>query len=171
MPHIYFVNAFALVLVFVALAGAQEKTKPARNPVDRVEQIILQLEHETMEAIKNKDTEALSRILAEDFIFRSPAGPDLTRDQFLNSIKAFPVKVQAIWGEELKVKVYDQTAVLTGVQRARTASTEGKEEETSAGAFTDIFIRRKGRWLLVLAYSVDLQPTRQPSKPELPTSK
>ena len=170
MPHIHFVTAITLVLIFVAVARAQEKTKPARNTVERVEQKILQLEHETMEAIKNKDTEALSRILAEDFIFRSPAGPDLTRDQFLSSIKAFPVKAQAIWGEELKVKVYGQTAVLTGVQRARTASADG-EEETSAGAFTDIFIRRKGRWLMVLAYSVDLQPTQQSSTPELPTSK
>jgi ketosteroid isomerase-like protein len=171
MPHIYFANAFALVLLFVAVARAQEKTtQPTRDTVEGVEQTILRLEHETMEAIKGKDTEALSRILAEDFIFRSPAAPDLTRGQFLNSIKAFPVKVQAIWGEELKVKVYGQTAVLTGLQRARTASADGKEE-TSASAFTDIFIRRKGRWLMVLAYSVDLQPTQQTSTPERPTSK
>ena len=154
MPRLL-VGGFALLLLFVAFAGAQDRRKPVRHPVRRVAQTILQLERETMAAIKNGDASALSRILADDFIFRSPAGPDLNRAEFLNLVKSFPVKVLAVWGEGLKVHVYGQTAVLTGVQRSRTASADGKEE-TSAGAFTDIFIRRRGRWLLVLAHSVDL---------------
>jgi hypothetical protein len=45
--------------------------------------------------------------------------------------------------------------VLTGVQRVKTMSADGKEE-AGAGAFTDVFVRREGRWWMVLAYSVDL---------------
>jgi len=126
------------------------KDKPSRN-VDA----ILQLERETMEGIKNKDADALSKIVADDFIHRSPGGVDAGKAEFLKSVASLPVKVMEIWGEELKVSVYGETAVLTGVQRVKTKSADGKEE-AGAGAFTDVFVRREGRWWMVLAYSVDL---------------
>jgi ketosteroid isomerase-like protein len=116
---------------------------------------ILQLERETMEAIKNKDSNALGRIVADDFIHRSPGGVDAGKAEFLESVASLPLEVAEIWGEELKVSVYEETAVLTGVQRVKTKSADGKEE-AGAGAFTDVFVRREGRWRMVLAYSVDL---------------
>ena len=170
MLRIHVVAAFILLLLPPALATAQDRAKPARRSTSGVEQTILQLEREIMDAIKNKDTAALSRVMAEDFIFRSAAGPDLNRGEFLGVVKSFPIKIEAIWGDTLKVKVYGQTAVLTGVQRARTARTDGREE-ISAGAFTDIFIRRKGRWLLVLAYNVDLPSVAQTPEPPPPSRK
>ena len=152
MPRIL-IAAFTLALGFVALSRAQGQTKPHRDR--KVEQAILQLERETMEAIKNKDATALSRILAEDFILRNPAGTDLNKTEFLKLVQAIPARILSVRGENLKVNVYGQTAVLTGAQRSTTQGDNGKEE-TSAAAFTDIFIKRQGRWLLVLAYSVEL---------------
>ena len=170
MPRIHIAVRFMLVLVLIDPATAQDRAKPALKKANRVEQTILQLEREIMDAIKSRDTAALSRIMAEDFIFRSAAGPDLNRGEFLSVVKNFPVKIEAIWGEALKVKVYGQTAVLTGMQRARTARPDGKEE-ISAGAFTDIFIRRNGHWLLVLAYTVDLPSVEQETEPPPPSGK
>lgn len=166
MPRIL-IAAFTLALGFVALSRAQGQTKPHRDR--KVEQAILQLERETMEAIKNKDATALSRILADDFVLRNPAGNDLNKTEFLKLAQAIPVKILSVQGENLRVNVYGQTAVLTGAQRSTTLSDDGKEE-TSAAAFTDIFIKRKGRWLLVLAYSIDL-PAAQPSTPAAPSQK
>jgi ketosteroid isomerase-like protein len=167
MPRITLVAAFTLALGFVALSQIQGQTKS--NPDRRTEDVILQLERETMEAIRNKDAAALSRILADDFVLRSPAGADLNKTEFLKLAQSIPVKILSVKGENLKVNVYDQTAVLTGVQRSTTQADDGKEE-TSAGAFTDIFIKRQGRWLLVLAYNVDL-PAPSPSQPSLPSRK
>jgi len=126
------------------------KGKPSRTV-----EAILQLERETMEGIKNKDADALSKIVADDFIHRSPGGVDAGKAEFLKSVASLPVKVMEIWGEELKVSVYGETAVLTGVQRVKIKSADGKEE-AGAGAFTDVFVRREGQWRMVLAYSVDL---------------
>lgn len=116
---------------------------------------ILQLERETMGAIKNKDVEALGKIVADDFIHRSPGGVEAGKPEFLKSVASLPVEVAQIWGEELKVSVYGDVAVLTGVQRVKTKDTDGKEE-AGAGAFTDVFVRREGMWRMVLAYSVDM---------------
>ena len=116
---------------------------------------ILQLERETMEAIKNKDADALGRIVADDFIHRSPGGVDANKAEFLKSVASLPVQVLEIYGEELKVSAYGDVAVLTGVQRVKAKDADG-EEEAGAGAFTDVFVRRGGRWWIVLAYSVDM---------------
>ena len=167
MPRITLVAAFTLALGFVAFSRIQGQTKSNRD--QRTEDAILQLERETMEAIKNKDAATLSRILADDFVLRSPAGADLNKTEFLKLAQSIPVKILSVKGENLKVNVYGQVAVLTGVQRSTTQGDDGKEE-TSAGAFTDIFIKRQGRWLMVLAYNVDL-PAPPPSQPSLPSRK
>jgi ketosteroid isomerase-like protein len=166
------IAAFLLVLISTTLAGAQEleRTKPGRERVRGVEQVILQIERETMAAIKERDAQTLSRILADDFIYRNPAGPDLTKAEFLHLVADLSVKILSIWGDGLKVKVYGRTAVLTGVQRSRAQGADG-HDETGAQAFTDIFVRRKGRWLLVLAHSVDMLAAESESTPQLPSRK
>ena len=123
-------------------------------------QAILQIERDIMTAIKNKDAATLEPLLADDFIYRTHFGAEANKAEFLRSIASFPVEILAIRGEELKVNVYGETAVLTGVQLAEARTPEGAAEE-SAVAFTDVFVRLEGRWLMVLAYGVEL-----PSDPD-----
>lgn len=130
------------------------------NTAADVTEDILRIERDIMEAIKNKDAATLEPMVADDFIYRTHFGAEAARDEFLKSIASFPVEILAIRGEELKVNVYGETAVLTGVQFAEVRVPEGATEE-GAVAFTDIFVRREGRWLMVLAYAVEL-----PSEPD-----
>ena len=116
---------------------------------------ILQIERDIMSAIKDKDTAALEPMLADEFIYRTHFGAEADKAAFLESIASFPVEVISLRGEELKVNVYGDAAVLTGVQIAEARPPEGETEE-SAVAFTDVFVRRDGRWLMVLAYGVEL---------------
>jgi ketosteroid isomerase-like protein len=150
-----------LVAVIVAVGSltilhAQErKVAESRNSKTDVVEVILQLERETMEAIKRKDPGALGKILADDFVHRSPGREQARKEEFLTTIASLPVIIDEIWGENLKVDVFGDTAILTGVQQVKTKSADGKVEE-GAGAFTDVFVRRGDRWLMVLAYSVDI---------------
>ena len=113
------------------------------------------MERDIMAAIKDKDAATLEPLLADDFVYRTHFGAEADKAEFLKSIASFPVKIISIRGEELKVNVYGDTAVLTGVQLAQAKAPEGEVEE-SAVAFTDVFVRRAGRWLMVLAYGVEL---------------
>ncbi len=124
---------------------------------------ILQIERDIMAAIKGKDTAALEPMLADEFVYRTHFGVEADKAAFLESIKSFPVEIISLRGEELKVNVYGETAVLTGVQVAEARPPEGEAEE-SAVAFTDVFVRRDGRWLMVLAYGVEL-PSESDSTP------
>jgi ketosteroid isomerase-like protein len=122
---------------------------------------ILQIENEIMAAIKNKDAASLAPILADEFVYRTHFGAEADKAAFLASIASFPVEILSLRGDELKVNVYGEVAVLTGVQYAEARPPEGEKEE-SAVAFTDVFVRRAGRWLMVLAYGVELPSESEP---------
>lgn len=123
---------------------------------------VLQIEYEIMTAIRNKDAATLEPLLADDFIYRTHFGAEANKVEFLKSVAAFPVEIVSITGDEVKANVYGETAIITGVQRAEARLPEGGVEESFV-AFTDVFVRRDERWLMVLAYGVEL-----PSETEEP---
>ncbi|MGH9875477.1 MAG: nuclear transport factor 2 family protein [Pyrinomonadaceae bacterium] len=132
------------------------------NPTDleAADAEVLAIEQEIMAAIRKKDAGALGPMLADDFCYRTHFGAETDKSGFLQSIVSTPFEILSLHGEELNVNVYGETAILTGVQIAEARPPEGEKEE-SVVAFTDVFVRRDGRWLMVLAYGVEL-----PSEPE-----
>ena len=114
-----------------------------------------------MDAIREKDAGTLGRLLAEDFVYRSPSG-EQGRAEFLKGIASIPGRILSVEGAGQRVSVYGETAVLTGVQRARVRTDDGSVHE-SAVAFTDVFVKRRGRWRLALAHGVEL-----PAPPDVP---
>jgi hypothetical protein len=125
------------------------------EPDKAIEQIILGIEQDIFTAIRQKNVHSLGRFLADDFVHRAPDGSESTKEVFLQNISAMPVEVSSIKGEHQRVDCYGEVAVLTGVQRAEWRQGEVAEGVSSV-AFTDVFCWRGDRWLLVLAFSVDL---------------
>ncbi len=119
-------------------------------------QVILGIGQELFSAIQRKDAESFGRFLADDFIHRSRDGSVTGRSDFLRGISELPVEILSVSGENERVDVYGEVAVVTGVQRAKWRQGDGVEG-VSLGAFTDVFCRREGKWMLVLAYNVDLE--------------
>jgi ketosteroid isomerase-like protein len=120
---------------------------------------ILQIASDMMAAIRKKDAATLQPMLADEFIYRTHFGAEADRTEFLTSIASMPQEILSIRGEELKVNVFGETAILTGIQLAEARPLEGEPEE-SVVAFTDVFVKRDARWLMVLAYGVEL-PSEQ----------
>jgi ketosteroid isomerase-like protein len=134
----------------------EEQETRAAEAVESVAREILEIERALMSAIERQDEEALARLLAEDFVFRDAGGAMLAKRDFLRLATSLPVRILSVWGEGLEVHVYGETAVLTGRQRALVENAEGREEDGGTQIFTDVFVRRGGRWLLVLAHTVEL---------------
>jgi ketosteroid isomerase-like protein len=130
---------------------------PAKTTGTVAEKVIA-LEQETFAAISSRDAASLGRLLADDFVYRTATGDEFERSAFLRNITSLPMTILEVWGENLKATVFGETAVLTGVQKARVRDDKGCEI-ISAVAFTDVFIRRGGQWLMALAYGVELPAT------------
>lgn len=124
------------------------------------EQEIYEIERQLFTAIRTKDADALDGIVADDFVFRGPGQPEIGKAAFLQVVTSFPLEIFEIWSDDMKANIFGDIALLTGVQQARTPGEDGKEQ-VSAGAFSDVFAKRNGRWLLVLAYNVELPQMHQ----------
>lgn len=122
---------------------------------DVADEEVLTIERQIMAAIRQKDVAALEPMLADDFCYRTHFGAETDKAGFLQSVTSTPFEILSLHGEELNVNIYGDTAVITGVQIAEARPPEGEKEE-SVVAFTDVFVRRDGRWLMVLAFAVEL---------------
>jgi ketosteroid isomerase-like protein len=118
------------------------------------QQAILLLEEEIFGAVKSRNASVLERVLTDDFIYRSQ-DQEVGRDDFLKLCATFPYEITSIRGADLKVNVYENLAVVTGLQYAKTKGDDGNEK-TSVVAFTDVFVKPKDKWMLSLAHAVDL---------------
>lgn len=121
-----------------------------------IEKVLLGIGQKIFSAIQHKDAESFGRFLANDFVHRSRDGSATGKAEFLRGISELPVEILSVSGENERVDVYGEVAVVTGVQRAEWRQGDGVEG-VSLGAFTDVFAHREGKWMLVLAYNVDLE--------------
>jgi ketosteroid isomerase-like protein len=140
--------AGSLLLAAAVLLG-QSRTGP--NPV---EQTLIQLEHEWSRADTEKDAAALNRILAEDWIGIDFEGTVLTKPQALRGLVSDAASLESTVLKEMKVRVYGDTAVVTGTDTEQ-GQYHGKD---SSGVYvwTDVFVRRDGRWQAVSSQSTRL---------------
>jgi len=120
-----------------------------------IEKEIVQIESEILSAIKRKDPDKLNQLLANDFVYRNPLEGDRSRAAFLAAVESLPVQILSVWSEDLKVAVFGDVAVASGTQKARTLNQDG-EDELSASAFVDVFVKQEEEWRLAWAQGVDL---------------
>lgn len=82
------------------------------------EQLLRQLNDEWVKALVRGDGETLSRIMADDFFFAYPFEGD-DKQQFINSLASGEVRVEFLTRENVRVRIWDSTAVLTAKDFAK----------------------------------------------------
>lgn len=122
--------------------------KSAKNSV---EQTLIQMEEDWSQADVKQDAAALNRILADDWIGIDFEGTMLTKPQALKGIGSGSGSLQSTVLRDMKVRVYGNTAIITGTDTER-GEYHGKD---SSGKYlwTDVFVRRQGRWQAVSSQS------------------
>jgi ketosteroid isomerase-like protein len=137
------------VLVFstaASIALAQEQS--ARTNQNRsVEQVIRQLDHERIQAQIGANAVALDRIYADDFIGIGPSGTVRTKPQVISDFTSGNLKFQSITTEDVRVRVYGNTAVETG--RSTMIGQDKGKAVPRDNRFTRVWIKEVGRWRLV----------------------
>jgi hypothetical protein len=81
-------------------------------------------------------------------------GTVMTRDELLRSVKSGKLKFTAHSVAELDVRVYGDAAVVIGVGNSK--GTWESEPFDGKDRFTDVFIRKDGKWVCVSSHSSDL---------------
>lgn len=139
-----------VVLVAVAtspgLGQTTDKQKKPKAGKTDVEQVLMQIEREGNEATAKKDGATLGKFLADDWVYQGPGGTQ-TKAETLAALTSEDQKFDSIILGDMKVRVFGNTAVVTGSEDEKSSY---KGQDTSGHyLWTDVFVRRQGRWQLV----------------------
>jgi uncharacterized protein (TIGR02246 family) len=138
------IAVLALTATSVALGQKQSASSDERSSV---EQAIRQLDNERIQAQIGADAVALDRIYADDFIGVGPSGTVRTKPQVIADFTSGDLKFQSITTDEVQVRVYENTAVETGLS-TMVGQDKGKAVPRDT-RFTRVWIKQQGRWRLV----------------------
>jgi ketosteroid isomerase-like protein len=134
----------ALSVVLSSSLALAQAAKPEQNSAG--EKAVTQLVHEWLDALVKNDLNALDRIIGDDYIITNSDGSVLGKQQDLEPLKA-GLKFESATVEDLKVRVYNDTAVATGVTTFK-GDFKGRAF-TARERFTDVWVKRDGRWQAV----------------------
>jgi ketosteroid isomerase-like protein len=131
-----------------------DSSDQANHAAIEVEQIVRQLNDDWVKAIMRADGETLDRVMADDFLFTYPLEGD-DKAQFIADVTSGDLKIAHISREQVRVRVFGSTAVLT----ARDSATWLYHGRELSGQYKiiKIFSERAGRWELCAVQACPMQ--------------
>ena len=136
---------FTILVVFAISSQAQSKAErevlAANDAFDR--------------AIVTRDVEGYARIIAEDFIFTGPDGRISDKKGEIERVRTRPLTFEFGKSDDVRVKVYGNTAVITGRFTAKGKS--DSSDFTFVERYTAVFVKRGGRWQMVAEQATEIR--------------
>src|SRR5437763_10526050 len=160
---------FATALLFVAASPfiySQTDTR-ATSGNAKVEQEIRRLEREWFDSYVRGDRAAFDRIVADDALMTYGNGKVGNKSEAIAEIKAPADASYSLTSDDVQVRLYADTAIVTG--RVTEKGTFNGRSLNSQSRYTDVWVRRNGRWQVVAAQSTRL-PQEGPSAAATSTS-
>lgn len=117
---------------------------------DGAEEELLKLEKALAEAIVKNDLEGIGRLVTDDWIIINPNGEIVDRARFFEVIKSGALTHDTMESEDFRVRVYEESAVVTGLTRTK-GKFMGQDFSTQERA-TDVFVKCDGQWRCVLTH-------------------
>jgi ketosteroid isomerase-like protein len=112
---------------------------------------LLALEKMWNQAQITRDSNALQGLIADKFVDTEYDGEVSNHDKFLADIRDPEYKPTAMNIEDVKVNLYRDTAVVTGIYHTR--GTYNRKPYDHVGRFTDTWIFEDGRWQCVASHT------------------
>jgi hypothetical protein len=139
------------VLLISVLMLATVPSNPASTKSE-----LLDIERRIGHANLTCDYDYFRKIEAEEFFFTGPTGQVTTREQDLAGEKDCKKHNGTFSLREERVLLYGNTAVVSAIGTYETTKADGSQASRSS-RFTDVFVRRKGQWLVVAGHSSNLK--------------
>jgi ketosteroid isomerase-like protein len=137
---------FALLLSF-ALSGV---TESHAQQADAAVSKINALEFKWNDAYKRGDPAGMSALLAEDFIITVEDGTTFSKSGYLAHTADSELRVQISDMSDLRVRVHDNLAIVTGAYHEKGTS-KGRPYE-SHDRFTDVWIKNASGWHVLASH-------------------
>jgi ketosteroid isomerase-like protein len=144
-------SLIAVGLLVVVCSGVVQAQTP-----NSAEQDVLRLERALNEAFLKKDRATYERMLADDYVYIHSNGSVTNKTEEIAETMSPDQKWTASKLENLKVRIYGDVAVVTGIQ---TLTGSAKGYVSGLRRITDLWVRRNGQW-----QTIGGQTTLMPAK-------
>lgn len=144
-----FLLVTSLFIAAAIAAFSQTATKPEQS--NSAEQAVLKVTQEWLDAETSVDRAALNRIIADDFLGTGPRGTMVSKTDVVP--KEGVSHGLNISGQDLKVRVLGDTAIVTG-----RGVPKGPPERPEL-RMTIVFLKRADRWQMVAGHLSAVPPT------------
>jgi ketosteroid isomerase-like protein len=109
-----------------------------------VEDQIKKMEKDRAAAVVKGDVATLEKLTSDDYMFINAYGQLSDKATTMNGIKTGNIKLTSNEVSDLKVRVYGDTAVVTGKSTAK--GTIGGHELKGPVMFTRVYVKKNGKW-------------------------
>ena len=152
-------------------ATSAANTNSAKETIDTgaIELELKRIENDFPRVLKEKDTDAVDRVEADDIVVVYPDGTVGNKAQDLSDIKSGNLSADSWEVTDMKVSVLDKdAAVVSGrsiIKGGKSKTPDGKTIDISGEIrWIDTFARRNGEWKLVASISTPvLRPSAAPT--------
>lgn len=134
-----------IVAVISVLAGQQSGAQTVS-----AEQEVLKVENDWNQALVKRDTASLPRFYAEEYLYTDPDGLVWDRTQDLaNLTSGSAARLSTYKLDDTKVHIVGDVAIVTGRNTITGVFERVYSNVSGSYRFTDVFVKRAGRWQCV----------------------
>ena len=150
---------FGLVVIFMIASFAASRTNGQKlsDRNERIKQELIKLEEEWHNAYVRHDAAPLEKILADEYIAVGGGGNVSTKAQSIAGLKADGSTYEYSTPYDMDFRFYDDTVVVIGRTREKGKAPNGTEFSVEF-RWTDVFVKKNGRWQCVAAQVVRVPP-------------
>jgi ketosteroid isomerase-like protein len=123
--------------------AAQAQNAKSSSVADEIKK----LEQQRNEAILKGDTATLDKLTSDDYANTTAQGKIEKKAEILDGFKSGKIKFDSRELSDLDVRVYGNTAVVTG--QVNQKSTNNGADTSGQNRFTRVYVKQNGRWVSV----------------------
>jgi ketosteroid isomerase-like protein len=148
------VGALTLPLLLVIGCGQRTESNAGASPEvqqvrasENVEQLLADKERDWARALVKGDIKFTEDLLADDYVGTGTDGRRLTKTQTLDEFRSGAFTSESMVVDGIKVRVLGDTAIVT-LDQSEKSQSQGRDM-SGRSRWTDIFMKRNGKWQLV----------------------
>ena len=136
----------------ILVAAAVLLASSARaDDAESIRRVILQMDKEVRVATWTADPVWFEENLADDYVLITPTGAMKSKRDVIRELSTPGMKMEPFDPFDVQVRTFGDTAIVTGRMRQRFIL--GGIRYANDLRYTDVYVKRKTRWLLVSAHA------------------
>lgn len=135
-----------LLIAFSIVAFGQKKSD---------EKTLMDIEQAVVDGVTSGNFNQIEKYYSPEYVITTPEGAVLTAKELLQFLKSGDLKLESSVNSEMKVKIYGSMAIVR--YRSADKGTFKGNPITSNNQWTDVFIKKNGKWLLLSSHGTPIQ--------------